>query len=154
MDELPFLFFDERKTFIPPIPNSQLIFFKNRKASRFLNRAYSSTSCERSSPGEKVFDKRISRAFCNTENEERIHGERRMISVQAGQHSSRSSRKFLLSRSGKSESEVEERLSVCQLLDKRLQPRERISSIISDANERRERERERRISYARLVSPD
>lgn len=45
-------------------------------------------------------------------------------------------------RSGKSESEVA-RLSVCQLLDKRLQPRERISSIISDANERRERERER-----------
>ena len=67
-----------------------------------------------------------------------------MISVQAGQHSSRSSRKFLLSRSGKSESEVEERLSVCQLLDKRLQPRERISSIISDANERREREREKK----------
>lgn len=63
-----------------------------------------------------------------------------MISVQTEQHSSRSSRKFLLSRSGKSEVA---RLGVCQLLDKRLQPRERIPSIISDANETRERERER-----------
>lgn len=64
-----------------------------------------------------------------------------MISVQTEQHSSRSSRKFLLSRSGKSEVA---RLGVCQLLDKRLQPRERIPSIISDANETRERERRRR----------
>lgn len=62
-----------------------------------------------------------------------------MISVQTEQHSSRSSRKFLLSRSGKSEVA---RLGVCQLLDKRLQPRERIPSIISDANETREREEE------------
>lgn len=62
-----------------------------------------------------------------------------MISVQTEQHSSRSSRKFLFS-SGKSEVA---RLGVCQLLDKRLQPRERIPSIISDANETRERERGR-----------